>query len=165
MAAATVNSAAASYETKRICLTAKRHRAGAKLSGEHLIHVAAGTIPATSVNDANDIWVLLDLRDIPEVYLTGRGQITLPELDTGTNLLVWDLVVINADDSVDKVLINDSTIGRAAGTDEFDVDAGLVGYNVGGKRIAMKTVTAANVAAAGAVVLDFFVFFDRISIG
>lgn len=166
MAAATVLSASAKYLFKSLFGRAQRQRKGDyKLRGSHLLHVTAGTIPTTSLNDAADIWVMADFSDSPEVYLSGRGQITLPELDTGTNQLVWSLVAINADDSVAKTLINASTVGRAAGVDELDVDAGLVGYNVGGKRIAMKIGTAANAPAAGEVSLDIEVYFDRIAIG
>jgi hypothetical protein len=166
MAAATVLSDSAKYLFHRIFMRAIRGRkSDDKMRGAHMLHITAGTIPTTSLNDANDIWVLADFTDTPHLYLSGRGQITLPELDTGTNLLVWSLVLINAADTVVKTLISASTVGRAAGFDEFDADAGLVGYDAGLLRLAMKIGTAANVPVAGAVVVDMEVYFDRIEIG
>lgn len=165
MAAATALSASAKYLFKQIFMRAQRQRKGDyKLRGSHLLHITAGAIPTTSLDDADDIWVIADFSDTPELYLSGRGQVTITDVD-GATALVWDLVLLDAAGATDKVLINDSTVGRAAGFDELDENVGLVGYNAGGKRLALKIVTAAGTPAAGTVTVDLEVYFDRIEIG
>lgn len=83
----------------------------------------------------------------PGAYLTDL-RITASDMDTNaTPALVFDIVTVNDADSIDVVVINDSTIGQGGGSDRIDDAA--VGEFVGDKWLAFDGVTNAATGAAG----------------
>lgn len=152
--ATTASATTAGYQLARDLKRIARGRSGneGKALGPFLLKFApAANIPTTNLDLADDLYILADFSDVANFFLTWLG-VTLGDLD-GAIGLVWDLVALDAAGAVDRVLINDSTVGRTAGSDELDANAGHQGYNLGGKRLAFRIVTAATTPAAGSVVL------------
>jgi hypothetical protein len=154
MTAATVQATTGRSQLRRDLLRIQRGRSGRDnlvKSAFMLKFAPTANIPTTALDEANDKWVIADFTDVPHFYLSNLS-VTMADLDGATGL-VWDLVALTAAGVVDRVLINDSTVGRTAGFDELDANLGHLGYDLGGKRVAINIVTAATTPAAGAVSL------------
>lgn len=77
-------------------------------------------------------------------------RVKTADLDTGTSVLRAN--IITDDGSTETTLITGSaSFAAAAGSASLDAGADPTAFAVGGKDLAMKVTTAANVAAAGAV--------------
>jgi hypothetical protein len=140
-------------------VTAARATKNLRPTGLYLIEASAA-VATTNVDDANDELRIVEFPD-GQVYLLDL-KVELTDCDTnGAPALVVDF--ITDDGSTEAVLINDSTIGQAGGTDDLDANVDMDNLEVGGKFLAMKVVTAAATAAAGTVTVRALVYIDPVT--
>ncbi len=119
-------------------------------------HDVSIELPTTAI-DGTDSILLYKFPDDHDVYLlrdaTNDLRVKVDGLDSGAGLK-WDFGIATSSDGViDTVLINDSTVGQAAGTDLLDA-TGLP-LKVDGNYFVMTLVTAAATAVEGTVQLFF----------
>jgi len=108
----------------------------------------ADTVAATNTETAGDELFTIKFPD--ETYLLSL-QVTASVLDSnGIPALVFDTIVEDSAGS-ETVLINDSTIGQAGGSDELDANAGHILRDVSNQYLGFKVATGAATAAAGTI--------------
>lgn len=118
------------------------------------------TIATTYIDDAGDEARLIEFPD-GVVYLD-ELKIEATDMDAnGAPALVFD--IITDDGTTELVLINDSTIGQAGGTDELDANVDPDSLSVGGKYLSLKTGVAAATPAAGTLTVRFKITIDPIT--
>lgn len=105
------------------------------------------TIPATSVDDVNDIQRLWQF---PAGAYIWDLRATPSDMDTGAAALVYSLLVTDAADSTLVTLVSGSTNGQAAAGSDRILSA-AVGKFVGGSYLSLKVTTAAATPAAGTI--------------
>ena len=115
--------------------------------GVFAFSTGAVDIATTNVDDAADQVFFLTFPG--KAYLMDL-QVTAEDLDDGTDL-VFDVIVENSA-GTEVVLINDTTIGQAGGSDRLDADGHLL-RDVSNQMLGIKIVTAAGTPAAGAITL------------
>jgi hypothetical protein len=112
-------------------------------------------LAATQVDFAADATNLFLFPD--KAYLWSPIYVDVDDLDTGAGL-VWDLVVEDTDGSNAVVLIDDSTVGQAAGTDVSDDEQADLLRDVSGKYLRLEIATAAATPVAGTFRVRFAYF-------
>lgn len=111
----------------------------------------AQTVATTNVDDAGD--ALFTFQFPADCYLYDL-QVTVTDLDSdGSAALVFDVITstTGASGGTEVVLINDTTIGQAGGSDELDRNGGLMLSDVSEKYLGIKVATASATAAAGTI--------------
>lgn len=111
----------------------------------------AQTVATTNIDDADDAMFFIQFPN--NTYLLNL-QYTWTDVDSAT-AFVWDAVTstTGASGGTEVVLINDSTTGQAAGSDELDANAGHVLRDVSNLYLGFRVVTAAGTPVAGTVTI------------
>ena len=108
----------------------------------------AQTVAATNTDDVGD--ALFTFQFPNDCYLYDL-QVTVTDMDAGTDL-VLDVITSDtgASGGTEVVLINDTTIGQAGGSDELDRNLGYMLKDVSGLYLGIKTGVAGS-GVAGTV--------------
>lgn len=119
--------------------------------GFYAFNTGAQTVEATNVETAADALFVFQFPN--DCYLYDL-QVTITDIDTdGSPAAVFDVLTstTGASGGTEVVLINDSTIGQAGGSDELDRNSGHMFRDVSGLYLGIKMATGAATAAAGTI--------------
>lgn len=110
-------------------------------------------IPTTSSDEADDEYFFFTFPK--KAYLVDL-QVTAEALDGhATPTVVFD-VISETSGGTETVLINDTTVGQAGGSDRLDADGGHLLRDVSLQKLGIKIETGAATAQAGDVTLKGF---------
>lgn len=151
MAAGTAYSSIANAESfyrKAKRITAVQKNPNLRPVGVYAFDSGADTVATTNTETADDELFTLKFPD--ETYLISL-QATATDLDSNVApALVFDVIVEDSA-GTEVVLINDTTIGQAGGSDELDANSGHILRDVSNHYLGFKVGTGAATAAAGTI--------------
>lgn len=132
-------------------------------TGVFAFNTGAKTVATTNIDDAGDAVFFVQFPS--NTYLIDL-QYTFTDVDDAT-AFVWDAVTstTGASGGTEVVLINNSTAGQAAGSDELDRNAGHFLRDVSNLYLGFKVDTASGTPAAGTLTIKGLVYIGDIVTG
>lgn len=127
-------------------VTAIQKNPNLKPQGVYAFDSGALTVATTAIDETNDEH--FGLKFPGDTYLIDL-QATATDMDTG-NAVVLD-VIVEDDAGTEVVLINASTIGQGAGSDELDADGGHLLRDISNHFLGFKVETLATTPVAGTI--------------
>lgn len=139
----------------------KGHSGSRNATGLDVVFLSIPVVADGDLDDANDQVLIYKFPDDGDVWLLRFAEaieMTVTDLDSGTDSDI-DLVIDNdGDGGADTVLINSATGGQAAATFRNAVGSPL---DVSGKYLALRQNATAAGFAAGTITVSFVVAFGK----